>query len=159
MDSEVIVIKQNHLGQEVWRYSGKVLEKGLNSILLEAFFNRQDLPFHGMLLATGDRFIELYFSDRWYNIYEIHDRQDNHLKGWYCNVTYPAVFEDGFVTYRDLALDLLVFPDGRQLVLDEDEFAALQLPDPDRLQARTAIGQLQAMFKPPIQLALEPKNP
>ena len=29
------------------------------------------------------------------------------------------------IRYVDLALDLLVFPDGRQLVLDEDEFEAL----------------------------------
>ncbi len=36
------------------------------------------------------------------------------------------------LSYVDLALDLLVFPDGRQFVLDEDEFLKLDLSPADR---------------------------
>lgn len=118
-------------------------------ILLEAFFDRSDRLFCNMWLKKGDRFLEVYFSDRWYNIFEIHDRQDDHLKGWYCNVTRPTVFEDGRVSYVDLALDLLVYPDLHQLVLDEDEFDALQLDEPTALQARCALQELQALFSAP----------
>lgn len=145
--NRVFVIKQNLERKEVWRYSGKVLEQTSDSILLEAFFNRPDKPFHGILLAQGDRFIEKYYSNRWYNIFEIHDHKTDVLKGWYCNVTYPAIFDNGFVYYVDLALDLLVYPDGRQLVLDEDEFADLHLNDDDTRLAREALMELQSRMR------------
>lgn len=145
--NRVFVIKQNLERKVVWRYSGKVLEQTSDSILLEAFFNRPDKPFHGILLAQGDRFIEKYYSNRWYNIFEIHDHKTDVLKGWYCNVTYPAIFDNGFVYYVDLALDLLVYPDGRQLVLDEDEFADLHLNDDDTRLAREALMELQSRMR------------
>ena len=43
----------------------------------------------------------------------------------------------------DLALDLLVYPDGQKLVLGEDEFAALSLPATDQAQAKAALMELQ----------------
>jgi uncharacterized protein len=113
-----------------------------NSLLIEAFFNREDLPFHGITRREQDRFIERYYSDRWYNIFEIHDRDDNRLKGWYCNVTRPAEFSPGKIAYVDLALDLLVYPNGKYLVLDEAEFINLPLSNASRDQARQALREL-----------------
>ena len=147
IEEEVHVIKQNSEGREVWRYTGKVLEHSKNAMLIEAHFNRPDLPFHGIILAEGDRFLEVYFSNRWYNIFEIHDKQTDELKGWYCNVTAPAEFRDGVIAARDLALDLFVYPDGRQLILDEDEFAHLELTAHEKTQALTALQELQSLFK------------
>jgi predicted RNA-binding protein associated with RNAse of E/G family len=123
-----------------------VLAQNEKSLTLEAFFNRDDMTFHGMLLKRGDRFVETYFADRWYNIYEIYDRDSNERKGWYCNVTRPAEIEDGKISYVDLALDLLVFPDKRQLILDEDEFAALKISPEEAQTARLALQELQALF-------------
>jgi uncharacterized protein len=149
---QVGVYKLNTEKQETWFYKGNVLNRTSDSILLEAFFNRPDKPFHGILLAEGDRFIEKYYSNRWYNIFEIHDHVTDELKGWYCNVTYPAVFEEGKISYIDLALDLLVYPDGRQLVLDEDEFEDLHLNEADTNNARKALSELQQILKVPFQL-------
>jgi uncharacterized protein len=149
---QVVVIKLNTRQEETWRYSGIVLERSSESILLEAFFNRPDKPFHGILLAEGDRFVEKYFSDRWYNIFEIHDRKTNELKGWYCNVTYPASIAGDQISYVDLALDLLVYPDGRQLILDEDEFEDLHLNEVDSENARKALFELQHLLKLPFKL-------
>jgi len=146
MSNDVVVIKRDIDGQETWRYDGRILERGQNWLLLEAFFNRQDTPFHGITLARGDRFLETYYSDRWYNIFEIHDRLSGDLKGWYCNVTKPALFEDTQVSYIDLALDLLVFPDQTQLVLDEDEFAQLPIDESTRQKALAALQELQTLF-------------
>jgi len=149
---EVWVIKKNVKGEVTWRYTGKVLQRHENLILIEAFFNRPDMLFHGMLFGQGDRFVELYFTDRWYNIFEIHDRETNNLKGWYCNVTCPADFSEGEIAYVDLALDLLVFPDGRQLVVDEDEFTVLDLNIEVRHQARQGLAALIELFKNPFLL-------
>lgn len=146
MTETLVVIKQNPAGQETWRYSGTLLQRTPARILLEAFFNREDLPFHGMLLGKGDRFIEVYFNDRWYNIFEIHARGDDTLRGWYANISLPAVFEDSQVSYRDLALDLLVFPDGTQIDLDEDEFTALNLPVEIHTRALSTLAELHELF-------------
>jgi len=50
------------------------------------------------------------------------------------------------ISYVDLALDLWVAPDGTQTVLDENEFAALNLDTETRYQARAALEELQARF-------------
>jgi predicted RNA-binding protein associated with RNAse of E/G family len=146
---EILVRKLDVSRCETWRYSGRVIRRESNAVLLEAYFNRDDLPFHGIVLGRGDRFIEQFFTDRWYNIFEIHDRSDGHLKGWYCNVCLPAELDDHQVAYVDLALDLLVFPSGQQLILDEDEFAMLQIDDDTRLTARQALVELQQLMASP----------
>lgn len=142
----ILVLKLNTNREEVWRYDGRVIERSPEALKLEAFFNGGTRPFHGVMLVNGDRFIETYYFDRWYNIFEIYDRDTDILKGWYCNVTYPAEMEYGRVSYVDLALDLLVYPDGRQLVLDEDEFDELNLNENDSMKAREALRQLQDYF-------------
>ena len=148
MAEELWVIKRNVAGQETWRYPARVLLRKPGAVLIEAFFNRPDTPFHSIVLGEGDRFIEAYFSQRWYNLFEIHDRLSDTLKGWYCNVALPAVIDEHTISYVDLALDLLVYPDGKQLVLDEDEFAELETTPAVRKQAREALRALQDLFTP-----------
>lgn len=144
----VTVIKRNLQGEETWRYSGHILRREPNALILEARFNRPDTPFQGILLKENDRFVETYFTDHWYNIYEIHDRDDDRIKGWYCNIGYPAILEaDDRLSYVDLALDLWIAPDGMQTVLDEDEFAALDLDAETRSQALAALEELRLSFR------------
>jgi protein associated with RNAse G/E len=152
--TEITVIKENLQHQETWRYPAEVLETRANAVLLEAFFNREDTDVHGLVMARGDRFVEIYYSDRWYNIYEIYGKTDRQLKGWYCNVSLPAEITAHEIHYVDLALDLLVFPDGRQLVLDEDEFNALGLDPLDQEKAREALQQLHGLFQHPDAVRL-----
>ncbi len=146
--TNITVIKRNLKGEETWRYTGVLLRNTADAIVLEALFNREDLPFQGIVLKRGDRFVETYYTGRWYNIFEIHDRDDDTLKGWYCNVTKPAVLEsETILSYVDLALDLWVAADGSQVVLDEDEFAALNLDAETKALARAALAELQAVFR------------
>lgn len=143
---DITVIKLDHLGRESWRYSGQLVERGDHKITIEAFFDRNDFEFHGMMFCKGDRFIETYYDDRWYNILEIHDIEEDKLKGWYCNVGFPAEIENHTISYKDLALDLLVFPDGTQIVLDEDEFWELKLLPDERKHSLEALKELQTIF-------------
>src|SRR5919109_171181 len=106
------VLKKNLSGEVVYEYEGELLHRDENSVTLEALFNRDDMPFMDVIFKKNDRFVEYYYSNRWYNIFEIHDRDDDSLKGWYCNIGMPAVIEDGIVSYVDLALDLWVSLDG-----------------------------------------------
>ena len=144
--SGVMVVKLDATGREVFRYAGTVQSRGDGWLQLEAPFLRASFVFHGVPFGNGDRFVEVFYTDRWYNIIEMHAATDDHLTGWYCNVTRPAQVVDDEIRYVDLALDLLVYPDGRQLVLDEDEFAALNLDEARALQARAALADLQGLF-------------
>ena len=121
------VQKKNPVGEVTYEYEGMLLKRDEHSIVLEALFDRADMPFMDVVFKSGDRFVEYYYTDRWYNIFEVHDRDDGTVKGWYCNIGKPAVFEDGIVSYIDLALDLWVSASGKQTVLDEDEFEALEV--------------------------------
>jgi uncharacterized protein len=144
----ITVIKRNSTGEETWRYSGKVLKRTENAVILEALFNLDDLPFMDTALKRGDRFVELFYTDRWYNIFEIHDRDDDKLKGWYCNVSMPAVFElNNNLSFVDLALDLWVSCDGSQSILDEDEFEALALDGHTREKAIRALDELKTILR------------
>jgi len=147
----VEVIKRNIWQEETWRYTGRVTEIGKHYVVLEACFERNDLLLHGMLLAKGDRFLETYYTDRWYNIYQIHAREDDHIRGWYCNISYPARIEADTISYIDLELDLLVFPDGRQLTLDEDQFNDLPISEDIRKQAINALEELKLRFSKRVQ--------
>lgn len=143
----VTVRKLDLHGNETWRYKAEVLERGDAHIKLQAQFDREDMSFHGLQLKRGDRFVEIFYSQHWFNIFAVHDHEDNHFKGWYCNIGYPAEISENTVSYRDLALDLLVFPDGRQMVLDQDEFARLPLSQVERQNACLALRELQESFQ------------
>jgi protein associated with RNAse G/E len=141
------VQKKNPAGEVTYQYEGILITRDENSIKLEALFDRADMPFHDVVFKTGDRFVEYYYSDRWYNIFAIHDRDDGSVKGWYCNVGMPAVIEDGVVSYVDLALDLWVSANGQQTVLDEDEFEELNLDDGLSASALKGLEELKTLFK------------
>jgi protein associated with RNAse G/E len=147
MTDAIKVLKRNLNGEVTWQYEGRVLRREANAVVLEAFFNRPDLPFMDVVLKENDRFVETFYTDRWYNIFEIYDREHGGLKGWYCNIGRPALLSDGAVSYVDLALDLWVSADGKQTVLDEDEFNALSLEAGDREKAIAALAELQTKFQ------------
>jgi len=146
MSEPIKVLKKNLEGRVTWQYEGQVLRREQNAVVLEAFFNRPDLPFMDVTLKENDRFVETFYTDRWYNIFEIYDRDDGRLKGWYCNVGRPAILSEDTVSYVDLALDLWVSADGKQTVLDEDEFEALSLDDSEREKALNALADLRQLF-------------
>ncbi|NOZ48654.1 MAG: DUF402 domain-containing protein [Chloroflexi bacterium] len=71
------------------------------------------------------------------------------LKGTYVNFTYPVEYDarQQSLLWRDLALDMWVPPQGSPLLLDEDEYADLDLPRHDP-QADAAIQrQLRKLWQ------------
>ena len=141
------VLKKNLADEVTWQYEGTVLSREENSVTLEALFNRDDMPFMDIVLKHNDRFVETFYSDRWYNIFEIYDRDDSHFKGWYCNIGKPAIIAEDVVSYVDLALDLWVSVDGKQTVLDEDELDELNLNEELKQKVYAGLHQLQEWFR------------
>jgi len=144
---KIKVQKKNPAGEVTYEYEGVLLSRDGNSITLEALFNREDMPFMDVVLKKGDRFVEHYYTDRWYNIFAVYDRDDGQIKGWYCNIGKPAVIDDGVVSYVDLALDLWVSVNGKQTVLDEDEFEKLDLNEELSAGALNGLNELKLLAK------------
>src|SRR5205085_3530918 len=120
----------------------EVLMQGKTWVCIEATFNNPDKDAGYVVFRRGDTFIEWYYSERWYNVFELYDVDDGQHKGWYCNITRPAKISEDLITADDLALDVFVTPEGEITVLDEDEFAALNLPPNER---RAALAAVQAI--------------
>ena len=140
------VQKKNLSGEVIVEYDGGVLQRDENSVTLEALFTREDKPFMDIVFKKGDRFVEYYYADRWYNIFTIYDRDDEKVKGWYCNIGKPAEIEDKVVSYVDLALDLWVSVNGKQTVMDEDEFEELDLSAELSAAALKGLENLKELF-------------
>ena len=132
---------------------------------LEAIFSafvEGRTPFFG-----GDRAVEFFYTDRGYNVIAGY-APDGALRACYCNICTPATFvlsPDGpEIHFIDLDLDVLVWPDGRCVVTDEDDFAENSerygYPATIREAARAAVEALIAAVRdlqPPFdRLGLAP---
>ena len=140
---KITLRKQNDKGIDTWRYEGRELLRQNDLIIIEAFFNRPDTIRNGLELNNQDRFVETFFSDRWYNIFTIYEKNTNQIKGWYCDICRPAIIMDQELQYQDLGLDLVVFPDGRKVIVDQEEFDRLDL---DAITRRNAVESMQDLY-------------
>jgi uncharacterized protein len=157
----IVVHKLNRAGAVAVTYEATLAERLPDGVRLEATWTRPPLALGYTTFETGDRFIEWYYADRWYNIFEIHAANGG-LKGWYCNIAEPAQIGADAIRYCDLLLDLWVRPNGETLPLDEDEFAAEPaLTAEQRSRALAALAALQRLVRerrPPFD-TLHPSPP
>lgn len=141
----VTIHKLDPQGEIAVTYEGDLAERLPDGVRIEARWTRKTLPLGYTTFETGDHFIEWYFTDRWYNIFEIHAATGS-LKGWYCNVAEPATITRDAISCRDLYLDVWVDPSGAARVLDEDEFEQDSYLDASvRRHAREAVDELLTM--------------
>ncbi|MCP5097166.1 MAG: DUF402 domain-containing protein, partial [Chloroflexi bacterium] len=106
--SNFTVYKLDENGREVLNYPATLLERSETHIKLEAFFSRDNMDLGFAVFKKKDRFVEYFYTDRWYNIFAIYDRDDGQFKGWYCNICRPSVVGETAVYCEDLALDFWV---------------------------------------------------
>lgn len=144
----VWVVKRNHRGEEIIRWPTRLLWRWPGGVALEGFFARPEVRVGGLLLRSGDRMVEFFYTDRWYSLFAVYAAKEGRLRGWYADLCRPARWEgQATLTYEDLALDLVVLPDGTQQVLDTAEFAALPLPESERRQVMETLAALQRRFR------------
>jgi uncharacterized protein len=92
----------------------------------------------GVELAAGTVTIAYYWADRPYNVYHWVSPAGETL-AWYFNLSGPARIGDGRVEWEDLEVDVLVTPDLRVQILDED-----RLPPQLAASQRAAIASARA---------------
>ena len=138
----ITVAKLSPLGKTKIQYQGEVLERLANKVVIQAYWSQAEKQLGYTTFEPGDRFIEYYYSNRRYNIFDIAN-SNGVRKGWYCNVAEPAVIFDERIDQVDLLLDVWVNPQGDILVLDEDEFAAdTTLSEEQRSMAKQGLQEL-----------------
>jgi uncharacterized protein len=142
----ITVVKLDPLGNEKIRYKGDIITRSPACVVVEATWT---LPVRDLAYARfepGDLFTEYYYVDRWFNIVDIKSANGSR-KGWYCNITEPAMIYQDHIKQVDLLLDVWVNPVGETLLLDEDEFTQdTTLNDHQRNGARLGLQALLAML-------------
>ncbi|MEU2715176.1 DUF402 domain-containing protein [Streptomyces sp. NPDC007205] len=145
---EVVLVKA---GRTKIRYPAELLQDDGTRIAVRAPWAGSGVRDFGFVrFEPGDVFTEYYWRDRWYSVKEVR-AADGTVKGWYCDITRPAVRDDGELVVEDLDLDLWRSADGTDVRrLDEDEFAESGLAerDPEAASAAVAaLGELETLAR------------
>lgn len=106
------------------------------------------------IFRPGDVTMEFFWTDRWWNVIAGYRPDSGELTGYYCNVAKTprwSAGDDPVIAYTDLDLDLIVFPDGRIELHDEDEFVdyAARFAYPERIiaRARRTVDEMTARIE------------
>jgi uncharacterized protein len=137
--------KRDEHGRETLSYTGELVTRGEGWVCIRAAFGSASRDLGYIHLKKGDWFTEWFYADRWYNIFRIEDVDTGVLKGWYCNLTRPAEIHADYAAADDLALDLFVHPDGAIRVLDEDEYAVLELTSDEHQAVSAAVEEIRRL--------------
>ncbi|WP_433449303.1 DUF402 domain-containing protein [Streptomyces sp. CA-142005] len=140
---DVVLVKA---GRTKIRYPAELLDDDGTRIAVRAPWAGSGVRDFGFVrFEAGDVFTEYYWRDRWYSVKEVR-AADGTVKGWYCDITRPAVRTDGELVVEDLDLDLWRSADGRDVRrLDEDEFAESGLAETDPGAASAAVAALDEL--------------
>ena len=75
-----------------------------------------------ILLDRGYMGVWFVSNRNWHDLGAIYDREKR-FKGYYCDICTPIKRISAGYELTDFFFDIWIFPDGRYLVLDEEEFA------------------------------------
>ncbi|MEU1531060.1 DUF402 domain-containing protein [Streptomyces fagopyri] len=140
---DVVLVKS---GRTKIRYPAELLHDDGTRVTVRAPWAADGVRDFGFVrFEPGDVLTEHYWRDRWYAVKEVRDAWGVR-KGWYCDITRPAVVSAGELVVEDLDLDLWRSADGADVRrLDEDEFAASGLATSDPVAAAAALAALDAL--------------
>ncbi|WP_329054408.1 DUF402 domain-containing protein [Streptomyces violaceus] len=140
---DVVLVKA---GRTKIRYTGELLTDDGTRVAVRAPWAGSGVRDFGFVrFEPGDVFTEYYWRDRWYAVKEVRSATGT-LKGWYCDITRPAVRSGPELVVEDLDLDLWRSADGTDVRrLDEDEFADSGLSETDPEAAAAALAALDEL--------------
>ncbi|MFF2963128.1 DUF402 domain-containing protein [Streptomyces sp. NPDC057963] len=143
---ETLVVALVKAGRTKIRYPADVVRADGTRVTVRAPWAAPGVRDFGFVrFEPGDVFTEHYWRDRWFAVKEVRTGAGE-LKGWYCDITRPAVLRDSELLVEDLDLDLWVSADGTSVLrLDEDEFAESGLAERDPAAAGAALRALDEL--------------
>ena len=102
-------------------WSANLVRRNELYLVLEGVFDSDvEHPDLGTI-AKNTRSVETFFYDRWYNYFAFYE-PTGELRNYYINISAPPLVSDSSIDYIDLDIDVIVWPDGKVEVLDQDEF-------------------------------------
>jgi len=118
-----LTVLYKRLPNKITRFPVVVIHESLEGIVIFNLLNPSKplIVEESILLDRG--YIGIWFISYkdWHDLGAIYDR-DRRFKGYYCDICTPLKRTPDGYEMTDFFLDLWVFPDGRYLVLDQDEF-------------------------------------
>jgi len=146
---DVRITKCDHEGHPLLTYLGQRVYADEQKAIARCAWGAQSMHDLGpFALCPGDIMIETFYAQEWFNVFAIY-YQTGRFKGWYCNITLPTMIENSAIDWYDLALDLLILPNGRMVELDRDEFEEMVVDAATRDRANQAMAELRRWARDP----------
>lgn len=73
----------------------------------------------GRRWITREPAICFFYPDKWYNVISMIRKSGIH---YYCNLASPSIYDGEAIKNIDYDLDVKVLPNGKTIILDEDEY-------------------------------------
>lgn len=126
------IVKLDPVGRAVARYSGLRVPASPGWIAVIAEWTSGPVASGPLQFESGDRLFEYFSVVEPLNAFALYTA-DGRFKGWYANVSCPALFVEGELWWRDLYIDVIADAAGNVTVLDEEELesSGLQERDPE----------------------------
>ena len=121
MSNSITVNSRKYNGTLSRSWDCEVISRAEQAIKLRGVF--EELVEHNDLgtIDIGTISIEYFAADRWFNVFRF-ESPTGELRNFYANICVPPTISDQHVDYVDLDIDVVLWPDGRVVVLDESEF-------------------------------------
>jgi uncharacterized protein len=118
---EVIINSRKFDGSISKSWAGELIEENSSLLLYRGVFDRDVIHEHLGLIECGTISYEYFWLDRWYNIFRFH-KADGTFRNFYCNIAMPPTVNEDLIDFVDLDIDMIVDPNGRFVIHDEDEY-------------------------------------
>jgi protein associated with RNAse G/E len=119
---EIITINSRKYDGTIHKtWTAKLISRKDNLLTIVGEFEKEIKHSHLGVIGLGTVSYEFYWLDDWFNIFRFHE-PDGSLRNFYCNINTPPKFENNFLNYIDLDIDVLVWKNFSIEILDLDEF-------------------------------------
>lgn len=171
----VTIVKLAPDGSEVVRYPGEVVTRfdAESWLVIRAVWAFRIVEVDGLRFSPGDLLLEWFSPELPFNAFALFS-PERQFRGWYANVSHPAVLEPSLeggrplLLWRDLYLDLVALPNEDFTIRDEDELADSGLEErqpaeyhhilgaSEEMQRRFAGAQMPFIAPPELAAILDP---
>jgi len=118
--STIHEIKRNLDGREL-RFECQFLGRGPDWMAIH-YVSQQSYDFRGVHLPCGSQTVALYQAGQPYVFWQM-TSPAGELVGYYIHLADNVTLEADCVTWKDLTVDIWVYPDGRYELWDEEELS------------------------------------
>ncbi|WP_445487559.1 DUF402 domain-containing protein [Niallia sp. 03133] len=118
-----IIEKKIRYNNKIVEYSCLLLQVEPHFVLFHKItdsFTMTTVEGKHLTISKGSYTTAFYWNDRPYNVYMWRDEEGSYL-GAYFNIVQHTFITDECLSFEDLILDVLVFPNGQIFLLDEEE--------------------------------------